>query len=181
MHRQPHASHPFVDVQVWQQLQVEKLGAGNHSYLITWRGSNPALKPSLFISHVDVVPVSPGTEQDWTHPPFGGAVADGFIWGKTTLTSWKGLHPFQLCMLSSYVIAICVACMQHAALLPSPNHPVSTAPCQCLYLLTHTGQLSACTAAHHCLPPCVPACSINDFAASLQHTHAHVPLQGVAP
>lgn len=79
-------------MQVWQQLQVEKLGAGNHSYLITWRGSNPALKPALFISHVDVVPVSPGTEQDWTHPPFGGAVADGFIWGKPALQSWKGFQ-----------------------------------------------------------------------------------------
>lgn len=68
-------------LQVWERLQVEKLGDGAHSYLITWRGSRAELRPALFISHVDVVPVSPGTEQDWTYPPFSGAVADGYIWG----------------------------------------------------------------------------------------------------
>ena len=40
------------------------------------------MQPALFISHLDVVPVTPGTEQDWTHPPFSGQVADGFIWGE---------------------------------------------------------------------------------------------------
>jgi len=31
---------------------------------------------------LDVVPVNPGTESDWEHGPFGGVVADGFIWGR---------------------------------------------------------------------------------------------------
>jgi carboxypeptidase PM20D1 len=66
---------------VWQHLTVDMLGSGGFSYLITWQGSNPDLQPALFISHVDVVPVSPGTEQDWRHPPFSGAVAEGYIWG----------------------------------------------------------------------------------------------------
>jgi len=30
----------------------------------------------------DVVPVAPGTEKDWQHPPFDGVVADGFVWGR---------------------------------------------------------------------------------------------------
>jgi carboxypeptidase PM20D1 len=34
---------------------------------------------------MDVVPVEPGTEADWTHPPFSGAIADGFIWGRGTM------------------------------------------------------------------------------------------------
>jgi hypothetical protein len=68
--------------QVWNRLKVEKLGAGGFSYLITWQGSNRDLHPALFISHVDVVPVSPGTEQDWRYPPFSGAVAEGYIWGE---------------------------------------------------------------------------------------------------
>jgi len=31
---------------------------------------------------MDVVPVIPGTENDWEHPPFGGVIADGYIWGR---------------------------------------------------------------------------------------------------
>jgi carboxypeptidase PM20D1 len=72
----------LLHAQVWERLRVERLGKGNHSYLITWQGSQPGLQPALFISHLDVVPVTPGTEQDWTHPPFSGQIADGFIWGE---------------------------------------------------------------------------------------------------
>jgi carboxypeptidase PM20D1 len=32
-----------------------------------------------------VVPVEDGTEQDWQHPPFSGAVVDGVVWGRGTL------------------------------------------------------------------------------------------------
>lgn len=74
-----------VYLQVWQDLEVEKLGSGSFSYLLTWQGSDASLAPALFISHVDVVPVTKGTEQDWKHPPFSGAVADGFIWGAYSL------------------------------------------------------------------------------------------------
>jgi acetylornithine deacetylase/succinyl-diaminopimelate desuccinylase-like protein len=66
---------------VWQRLRVERVGDGNHSLLLTWAGGEPSLPPALFISHLDVVPVTPGTEGDWRHPPFSGAVAEGFIWG----------------------------------------------------------------------------------------------------
>jgi carboxypeptidase PM20D1 len=37
------------------------------------------------MAHVDVVPLEPGTREDWTHPPFGGVVADGFVWGRGSL------------------------------------------------------------------------------------------------
>lgn len=56
-----------------------------HSVLITVPGSDSELRPCLFMSHQDVVPVVEGTENDWTHPAFSGAVADGFIWGRGTL------------------------------------------------------------------------------------------------
>ena len=55
------------------------------SLLYTWQGSDPSLKPVLLNAHMDVVPVEPGTEADWTHPPFSGAIADGFIWGRGTM------------------------------------------------------------------------------------------------
>ena len=37
------------------------------------------------MSHLDVVPVESGTETSWTHPPFSGDLADGFIWGRGAL------------------------------------------------------------------------------------------------
>lgn len=140
--------------EAFQAMSLERLGAGNRSYLLTWHGSKPGLLPALFISHVDVVPVTPESLADWcgaaaagwvdicvthasvhaslhpcivahaapacracrtrpltptaacvplssccqrmhvatqppaqhrTHPPFSGAVADGFIWGRGAL------------------------------------------------------------------------------------------------
>ncbi len=61
-------------------LQCERVAA--HSLLYTWPGSDPTLAPTLLAAHLDVVPVEPGTEGDWEHPPFAGVVADGFIWGR---------------------------------------------------------------------------------------------------
>ncbi|MEI6735055.1 MAG: M20/M25/M40 family metallo-hydrolase, partial [Comamonadaceae bacterium] len=55
------------------------------SLLYTWQGSDPSLAPVLLTAHFDVVPVEPGTEANWTHPPFSGAVADGYVWGRGTL------------------------------------------------------------------------------------------------
>jgi carboxypeptidase PM20D1 len=53
-----------------------------HALLYTWKGSDPAAKPWLFMAHQDVVPVEPGTESSWTKPPFDGVIADGFVWGR---------------------------------------------------------------------------------------------------
>lgn len=58
---------------------------GRRSLLITLPGSDPDLRPCLFMSHQDVVPVVAGTENDWTYPPFSGAIAQGYIWGRGTL------------------------------------------------------------------------------------------------
>ena len=58
---------------------VEEIG---HSLLIRIPGSDPFLLPALFMAHQDVVPVIPGTENDWIHGPFSGDLADGYIWGR---------------------------------------------------------------------------------------------------
>jgi carboxypeptidase PM20D1 len=60
-------------------LKRETVG---HSLLFTWAGKDPAALPLLLCAHMDVVPVEPGTEAKWTHPPFGGVVADDQIWGR---------------------------------------------------------------------------------------------------
>jgi carboxypeptidase PM20D1 len=37
------------------------------------------------MAHQDVVSAEPATLSQWTHPPFEGRIADGFIWGRGTL------------------------------------------------------------------------------------------------
>jgi carboxypeptidase PM20D1 len=78
LHEYVAASYP----KVWAQLGVERLSTDNLSLLVTWDGSEPGLKPILFISHIDVVPVTEDTLPHWAHPPFSGAIADGYVWGR---------------------------------------------------------------------------------------------------
>lgn len=59
---------------------LERETVSGWSLLYTWRGRNPALRPVLLAAHLDVVPVA--AESAWTHPPFGGVVADGQVWGR---------------------------------------------------------------------------------------------------
>jgi carboxypeptidase PM20D1 len=53
-----------------------------HTLVYTWPGTDPTLPAIVLMAHHDVVPVTPGTEQDWQHPPFDGVVADGAVWGR---------------------------------------------------------------------------------------------------
>lgn len=54
----------------------------NRALVYTWKGSDPGLAPIVLMAHQDVVPVTPGTEGDWKHPPFAGVIADGAVWGR---------------------------------------------------------------------------------------------------
>jgi carboxypeptidase PM20D1 len=87
---------PFLELHAWlegtypathRSLEREKIGAA--SLLYTWRGSDAALPPVLLTSHLDVVP-APDPES-WSHPPFGGVIADGFVWGRGTLDDKAGV------------------------------------------------------------------------------------------
>jgi carboxypeptidase PM20D1 len=64
---------------------------GGYSLLYTWKGRKPALPPVLLLSHLDVVPVEPGTEKSWTHPPFSGFMDGTWIWGRGTLDDKMGV------------------------------------------------------------------------------------------
>lgn len=55
------------------------------SLMYHWKSEHPEKEPICLLAHQDVVPVSPGTEDDWTHPAFSGEVADGFVWGRGAL------------------------------------------------------------------------------------------------
>lgn len=55
---------------------------GGRTLIYTWRGTDPALPAVLLLAHHDVVPVTPGTEGDWRHPPFDGVIAENAVWGR---------------------------------------------------------------------------------------------------
>ena len=55
---------------------------GQYSLLYKWEGSDAKALPIGLLPHQDVVPIAPGTENDWQQPPFDGVIADGFIWGR---------------------------------------------------------------------------------------------------
>ncbi|MFZ5668777.1 MAG: M20 family peptidase [Pseudomonadota bacterium] len=57
----------------------------NRALVYTWTGSDPALAPIILMAHQDVVPVTPGTEADWKHPPFAGVIAEGAVWGRGSI------------------------------------------------------------------------------------------------
>lgn len=64
---------------------------GGYALLFKWQGADTLLKPILLASHLDVVPIEAGTAAQWTHPPFAGVVAEGFIWGRGALDDKAGV------------------------------------------------------------------------------------------
>jgi carboxypeptidase PM20D1 len=79
LHRYLAATYPRVHATLARETVSEL------SLLYTWPGTDPALPPAVLLAHLDVVPAEPGTTAGWTHPPFDGAVANGFVWGRGTL------------------------------------------------------------------------------------------------
>ncbi|MGL4370823.1 MAG: M20/M25/M40 family metallo-hydrolase, partial [Spirochaetota bacterium] len=57
-----------------------KIGKG--SLLYSWEGTEKNLPPVILCAHYDVVPADTDTLPPWTHPPFAGEIADGYIWGR---------------------------------------------------------------------------------------------------
>ena len=83
---------PFLELHEYLRTAFPRVHAAlarevvnRYSLLYTWPGADPSLDPVLLMAHLDVVPVEPGTELLWKHPPFGGEVADSFVWGRGAL------------------------------------------------------------------------------------------------
>ena len=74
---------------VHARLPFEQIGG--QSLLFKWSGTDGSAKSILLMAHMDVVPVEPGTESAWSHGPFAGDLADGFIWGRGTLDDKVGV------------------------------------------------------------------------------------------
>jgi carboxypeptidase PM20D1 len=76
LHQHLQASFPALHARLSRQA------FGRHALLYTWPGTDPKAQPIALMAHQDVVPVAPGTEASWSHPPFSGAVAQGHVWGR---------------------------------------------------------------------------------------------------
>src|SRR5512139_676659 len=76
LHQMLETTYPLVH----QKLKREVING--FSLLYTWQGSRPDLEPVMLMAHQDVVSADP---TEWTHPPFDGVIAEGFIWGRGTL------------------------------------------------------------------------------------------------
>lgn len=65
---------------IYARLQPERQG---NSLLIRWPGSDLEAEAVLLAAHLDVVPAQDA--EAWQYPPFSGAQAEGFVWGRGTL------------------------------------------------------------------------------------------------
>ncbi|KAM0754235.1 carboxypeptidase S [Meredithblackwellia eburnea MCA 4105] len=63
-----------------EKLVLTKINT--HALLYTWEGSDPSLKPVVFMAHQDTVPVDPSTYSDWTYPPYSGYFDGTSLWGR---------------------------------------------------------------------------------------------------
>ena len=78
--------HDFLDEAyplIKANLEKEVVPPANLIY--RWKGKDASLDPIALCSHQDVVPVSEGTENDWTYDPFSGVDDGEFIWGRGSL------------------------------------------------------------------------------------------------
>ena len=66
---------------VTEHLECERIT--DLGLLYRWRGRDGDADPLVLMAHFDVVPVD---ETDaWTHPPFAGVIADGYVYGRGAL------------------------------------------------------------------------------------------------
>ncbi|MEM0953093.1 MAG: M20/M25/M40 family metallo-hydrolase [Pseudomonadota bacterium] len=83
---------PWLALQAWLSKTyplmhgaMTRESVDGYSLLYSWPGSDPSADAVVLMSHQDVVPVNPGTEQDWDAPPFAGVIQDGYVYGRGAL------------------------------------------------------------------------------------------------
>ena len=65
--------------------KLTKTVISTRSLIYHWASTHPEKEPICMLAHQDVVPINPGTEDDWDYAPFSGAVEEGFVWGRGAL------------------------------------------------------------------------------------------------
>lgn len=86
--------------------KLDKTVINDYSLLYYFKGKDEAKAPSLFMAHMDVVPIAEGTEEDWKYPAFSGAIEEGFVWGRgaldTKVTMIAALEAAELLLEKGY-------------------------------------------------------------------------------
>ena len=72
-------AYPLIHKNLTKEVVLEA------SLIYKWEGTRSDLDPIALLAHQDVVPISAGTEGDWTQPPFSGYNDGEFIWGRGAL------------------------------------------------------------------------------------------------
>ncbi len=88
----------LVSRKITSHIKIHEPVAGRGLVVARIAGTEP-LKPLMINHHLDVVAADPAK---WSYPPFSGAVADGFVWGRGTLDT-KGLGVMFLLALESLI------------------------------------------------------------------------------
>jgi carboxypeptidase PM20D1 len=65
--------------------QTKRSIINDYSLIYFLPGSDKALKPALFMGHMDVVPVDEHTADQWQHDAFSGLVDNATIWGRGSI------------------------------------------------------------------------------------------------
>ena len=76
LHRFLQEAYPLI----FEKLEVTTIGKA--SLLFHWKSSHAEKQPVIFMAHQDVVPAP--HEEQWSHPPFAGEIADGCLYGRGT-------------------------------------------------------------------------------------------------
>lgn len=71
---------------------------GRASLVARLPGAQPELAPMLIHTHLDTVPAGDG---GWSHDPFGGDIADGYVWGRGAV-DMKGMVAAVLAVVQQY-------------------------------------------------------------------------------
>ncbi len=79
----------LLDTFLWQSYPLvdsilEKEMVNGFSYILKWPGQNAKLTPFLLMGHMDVVGIE-NEGNDWSMPPFGGTIKEGYLWGRGAL------------------------------------------------------------------------------------------------
>ncbi|MDC5870482.1 M20 family peptidase [Vibrio europaeus] len=78
-HRWLAGTYPLVH----RDLELERIN--QFSLLYRWPGSDPKARPIVLTAHQDIVPYAISTRKTWIHPPYSGAIKDGYVWGRGTM------------------------------------------------------------------------------------------------
>lgn len=70
---------------------LERERVSELSLLYRWPGRDPEAPAVLLTAHLDVVPVPEDQRAAWTHPPFEGVIAEGFVWGRGAIDDKGGV------------------------------------------------------------------------------------------